>query len=287
MKLVRFSHASASETPVVSWGVQNERGIFDLGTSPAWSDKTLLQVLADWSRWRDELQAAVAEAQPVPGQVELLCPVAAGGKLICIGLNYRDHAIESGMEIPSEPVVFNKLAGALCGPGCVVPLPTNSRQVDFEAELVMVIGTAAWQVSVSDAEQHIGGYTCGHDVSARDWQLGRPGGQWLLGKSFPGFAPVGPAITPRAEVANVADLKIQLRLNGETMQSSSTKQLIFSPAELVSFLSQFCELLPGDLIFTGTPPGVGMARQPQRFIASGDTCEVEIEGLGTLRNRFE
>jgi 2-keto-4-pentenoate hydratase/2-oxohepta-3-ene-1,7-dioic acid hydratase in catechol pathway len=166
-------------------------------------------------------------------------------------------------------------------------LPGCSQQVDYEAELVIVIGQQAWQVSEARAESYIFGYTCGHDVSARDWQLGRPGGQWLLGKSFPNFAPIGPSIVPKEQIADVGNLRIAMRINDETMQESSTQQLIYSPPQLVSFLSQFCVLEPGDIIFTGTPPGVGMARKPQRFIQDGDLCEVEIEGIGRLANRFE
>ncbi|MCA9133248.1 MAG: fumarylacetoacetate hydrolase family protein [Planctomycetales bacterium] len=243
--------------------------------------------MENWETIEGQLQAAIAANPPLAEPVRLLSPVPEGGKILCIGLNYRDHAIESGMAIPSEPVVFNKLSGTLCGPEDVVPLPACSQQVDFEAELVLVIGKRAWQVSEEQAEQHIFGYTCGHDVSARDWQIGRPGGQWLLGKSFPGFAPIGPALIPRTQIADPCQLSIALRINGETFQQSSTKQLIFSPRKLISFLSQCFALEVGDIIFTGTPPGVGMARKPPRFLQSGDVCEVEIEHLGVLRNRFE
>lgn len=284
MKFVRFQRAS-TQTP--SWGILSSNHIFDISALPEFQNISSVQAMSIWAECRGKIVDAVGSSEPVAGAYQLLSPIPAGGKLLCIGLNYRDHAIESGMEIPSEPVVFNKLAGALCGPDAVVPLPACSKQVDYEAELVIVVGQRAWQVSEANAENFIFGYTCGHDVSARDWQLGRPGGQWLLGKSFPNFAPVGPAIVPKEQIADVNNLRIALRINGEVMQDSSTQQLIYSPVQLISFLSKFCVLEPGDVIFTGTPPGVGMARKPQRFIQHGDQCEVEIEGVGTLGNRFE
>jgi 2-keto-4-pentenoate hydratase/2-oxohepta-3-ene-1,7-dioic acid hydratase in catechol pathway len=214
----------------------------------------------------------------------LLSPVPENGKTICIGLNYRDHAIETGAEIPTEPVVFSKLQGTLCGPGTPIPLPAVSHQVDYEAELVLVIGRTAQSVSEETADEYIFGYMCGHDVSARDWQKGRPGGQWLLGKSFPQFAPVGPWLVTKEQVKDACNLKIQMRINDEVMQDSNTQQLIFKPQQLISYLSRCCILQAGDLIFTGTPPGVGAARKPPRFLRAGDICEVEIEGLGVLRN---
>ena len=163
-------------------------------------------------------------------------------------------------------------------------LPRLSVQVDYEAELVLVIGRGGRHIAESQARQHIAGYCCGNDVSARDWQLHKPGGQWLLGKSFDGFAPFGPALVTANEVADPGDLAIRLRLNGRTMQDSSTRQLIFSVEKLVAYVSGVATLVPGDLIFTGTPPGVGMARKPPVFLQPGDTVEVEIPSLGTLRN---
>ena len=205
-------------------------------------------------------------------------------KIICIGLNYADHAAESGAEIPSEPVVFCKFATALRGDGDEIVLPSASNAVDYEAELVVVIGKEAKHVSEDEAMQYVAGYTCGHDVSARDWQKHKPGGQWLCGKSFDSFAPIGPWFVTADEVLDPHHLRIQLRLNGKTMQDSSTSQLIFGIPQLIAYLSQVCTLLPGDLLFTGTPPGVGAARNPPVFLQHGDVAEVEIDGLGVLRN---
>lgn len=216
--------------------------------------------------------------------VTLLPVVPSPEKIICIGLNYADHAKESGAEIPNEPLVFNKFLTALRGHEDEIHLPPVSDKVDYEAELVVVIGKTAKNVSEADAMSYVGGYTCGHDVSARDWQKYKPGGQWLCGKSFDSFAPIGPHLVTADEIPDPHDLRIQLRLNGETMQDSSTKQLIFNVPQLISYISQVCTLKPGDLIFTGTPPGVGGARKPPVYLKSGDVAEVEIESIGVLRN---
>jgi len=213
----------------------------------------------------------------------LLAPVQGPSKVICIGLNYRDHALESNSPIPTEPVVFNKFPQAVVGPEDAVVLPSVAHEVDYEAELVVVIGKAGKRIRKEDAFQHVAGYTVGNDVSARDWQKGRPGGQWLLGKTPDTFAPTGPFLVTADEV-DPHDLKIQLRLNGETMQNSSTRELIFGVDALIAHMSQLFALQPGDLIFTGTPPGVGAARKPPVFIKPGDRMEVEIESLGILSN---
>ncbi|MEM6688557.1 MAG: fumarylacetoacetate hydrolase family protein [Planctomycetota bacterium] len=216
--------------------------------------------------------------------LNLLPPVPNPEKVICIGLNYRDHAIETGAEIPSEPVVFSKFNSTLIGHGSKIVLPTIAKQVDYEAELVVIIGKTAKNVSKGNSLDYVFGYTCGHDVSARDWQKGRPGGQWLLGKTFDTFAPVGPIGVTADEFGSPSDVNIMMRINGETMQASTTAQLIFDVPTLVSRLSAHMTLRPGDLIFTGTPSGVGAARTPPRYLKAGDICEVEIKGIGTLKN---
>ena len=215
-----------------------------------------------------------------------LAPVPDPEKVICVGLNYADHAAESGAEIPSEPIVFNKFPSAVAGHEDTVRLPPETAEVDYEAELVVVIGRAGRHIRRDQAYRYIAGYTCGHDVSARDWQLRKPGGQWLLGKTFDTFAPMGPELVTADEVEDPGRLDICLRLNGHTMQQSTTRQLIFPIDQLVAYISQVCTLQPGDVIFTGTPPGVGAARTPPVFLKPGDVTEVEIEKLGVLRNSF-
>jgi 2-keto-4-pentenoate hydratase/2-oxohepta-3-ene-1,7-dioic acid hydratase in catechol pathway len=230
--------------------------------------------------------AAVAQDGPVLAResLRLLPPIVDPQKIICIGLNYADHARESGAAIPDEPVVFNKFPTALRADGEAIELPSVSTKVDYEAELVVVIGRQARHVHEDDALAYVGGYTCGHDVSARDWQKDKPGGQWLLGKSFDSFAPCGPELVTPDEIEDPGDLQVMFRLNGETLQNSSTSQLIFSVPKLIAYLSNVCTLLPGDLIYTGTPPGVGAARKPPIFLNPGDVAEVEIPGIGLLKN---
>jgi 2-keto-4-pentenoate hydratase/2-oxohepta-3-ene-1,7-dioic acid hydratase in catechol pathway len=209
-------------------------------------------------------------------------PVPRPGKLICIGLNYRDHAAESNMAIPERPVVFSKFATAVVAPGEPVVLPDTSTQVDYEAELAVVIGRRAKQVSAARALDYVLGYTCFNDVSARDFQFAD--GQWQRGKSCDTFAPMGPTIVTRDIVTNPNTLSIKLVLNGKTMQDSNTDQFIFNVSELIEFLSQTITLEPGDVIATGTPPGVGFARKPPVFLQPGDQMEVVIEKVGWLNN---
>lgn len=220
----------------------------------------------------------------VQADVNILAPIAAPEKIVCVGLNYRDHAIETGAEIPTEPVIFNKFPSALVGPDQPIVLPSESNRVDYEAELVVVIGKQARHVSEDEAMEYVFGYCCGNDVSARDWQKGTPGGQWLLGKTFDSFAPLGPYLVHKSAVPDPGNLRVQLRLNGQTMQDSTTQQLIFSIPKVIAHISKVVTLRPGDVIYTGTPPGVGDARTPPVYLSAGDVCEVEIEGLGTLRN---
>lgn len=216
--------------------------------------------------------------------VTIHAPLRRIEKVICIGTNYADHAREMGGDPPDIPVVFNVFPSAIIGPGQEIRLPSISKKVDFEAELVVVIGRSGKDIPREEAMDFVFGYCCGNDISARDWQKGRPGGQWLLGKTFDTFAPLGPFVATKDEVPDPHNLHIQIRLNGRLMQDSSTNQLIFPIDFLISHISQFVTLSPGDLIFTGTPPGVGAGRNPPVFLGPGDHLEVEIEGLGVLAN---
>ncbi len=213
-------------------------------------------------------------------QARLLAPVPRPGKLICVGLNYRDHAAESNMPLPEKPVIFSKFSTSVVGPEEPVVLPKTSSQVDYEAELAVVIGRRAKHVALENALDYVLGYTMINDVSARDFQFGD--GQWQRGKSCDTFAPMGIAIVMKDEIPDPHNLWIRLRLNGQTMQDSNTEQLIFGVPELIVFLSETITLEPGDVIATGTPPGVGFARKPPVFLKTGDVMEVEVEKLGTL-----
>lgn len=217
--------------------------------------------------------------------VKLLAPVPDPGKILCIGLNYRDHAIEGGKAIPTEPVVFGKFPNTLIAPGENIVIPKVAQKVDYEAELVIVIGKRGKHIpNDKSAFGYVGGYTCGHDVSARDWQFRGEEKQWIIGKTFDTFAPTGPVLVTADELTDPHNLQIQLRLNGTTLQNSNTKEFIFGVPHLLSFLSQVITLEPGDLIFTGTPPGVGIARKPPVLLKAGDVAEVEIEKIGVLKN---
>jgi 2-keto-4-pentenoate hydratase/2-oxohepta-3-ene-1,7-dioic acid hydratase in catechol pathway len=217
-------------------------------------------------------------------QVKMRAPILDPPKIICLGLNYRDHAAESGSPIPKEPILFSKYATAIIGPEQPIVLPPVSQEVDYEAELVIVVGRRGKNIPVSAAADYVAGYTIGHDVSARDWQLKKDGKQWMVGKTFDTFAPIGPYLVTADEIPDPHNLPIRLRLNGRTMQDSNTNQMVFKVGDVLAYLSQVFTLEPGDLIFTGTPPGVGFARNPPVFLKGGDIVEVEIEGLGVLRN---
>lgn len=282
MKLVTFE----SETFEPRTGVLIEGdGVIDLAASNAKIPTTMKGILGGLPQTLDLICEIVERGKGVAvGYRRLLAPVPNPGKVVCIGLNYRDHAEETGAAIPDEPVVFNKFPSTIIGPGDPILLPSVSQSVDYEAELVIVIGKRAKNVAREKAIDHVVGYTAGHDVSARDWQLTKGGQQWLLGKSFDTFAPLGPVIATTDEIPDPLNLKIGFRRNGETLQNSSTKQMIFGVDYLVSYLSQVFTLEPGDVIYTGTPPGVGFVRQPPVFLKPGDECEVEIEGIGVLQN---
>ncbi|MDP1563898.1 MAG: fumarylacetoacetate hydrolase family protein [Pirellulaceae bacterium] len=241
------------------------------------------KLVQHWDTLRGQLQKS---ARPIelPPDVTWLPPVVEPNKILCIGLNYADHASETGAELPTIPVVFNKFPTTLTGHGQPIFLPPISDKVDYEAELVVIVGKQGRNIPAGDAWDYVFGYTCGHDVSARDWQKGKPGGQWLLGKTFDSFAPLGPWIQTADGLKNADNARVQFRLNGETMQDSSTRHFIFSIPFLIEHLSKFCTLRPGDLLFTGTPSGVGVARTPPVFLKPGDRVEVEIEGLGVLAN---
>jgi 2-keto-4-pentenoate hydratase/2-oxohepta-3-ene-1,7-dioic acid hydratase in catechol pathway len=211
-------------------------------------------------------------------------PAVTPGKIICIGRNYYDHAVEGGSEPPASPLIFTKLPNSLTAHEAPVTLHAISQQIDFEAELAVVIGRQARRVSEAEALDHVYGYSCLNDISARDLQFAD--GQWIRGKSLDGFAPLGPWIVTRDEIADPQALAIEGRLNGQVMQRSNTGQMIFPIAYLIHYISQGITLEPGDVIATGTPEGVGVFRNPPVLLQPGDQFEVELEGIGVLRNPF-
>jgi 2,4-diketo-3-deoxy-L-fuconate hydrolase len=220
------------------------------------------------------------------GEARIHAPIARPQKLICIGLNYEDHAAETGADIPEKPIVFAKYPNTIIGPGEAIRIPPITEQADYEAELAVVIGRTARNVSQAEALDYVFGYTNANDISSRDLQFSE-GGQWTRSKSIDTFCPLGPYIATTDEIGDPQNLFIRCILNGEVMQDGTTSKMIFPVAELVSFLSQGMTLVPGDVIITGTPPGVGAARDPQVWLKAGDEVSIEIEGLGTLTNPVE
>lgn len=279
MKLVRFGPIG-EERP----GVVTERGTI-LDVSSMVNDYDAGFFAGDGiARLSDALLANAASLPEIAVDgLRLGAPVARPPSVICIGLNYRDHAAEAGMDVPEEPIIFGKKSNTVIGPSDAVLIPKGSEQTDFEVELALVIGAEGrYLESPADAEAIIAGYATSHDISEREYQLDR-GGQWIKGKSCETFNPLGPWLVTSDEVPNLHDLGLRLWINGELMQDGNTADMIFSPAYLVWYLSQFMVLEPGDMINTGTPAGVGMGRTPPRYLKSGDVVEVEVVGLGRQR----
>lgn len=278
MRLVNFRKG-----PDSGFGVEREGKILPLSSAGYRNDAEFLaagDAALDAARALLDHKDAVRFAMD---EVQLLAPVLRPGKILCIGLNYRDHAIESGMAIPRVPTVFLKLPHAVTGPGADIVLPANSQQPDYEAELAAVIGKGGKNIRAEDWEQHVLGYTILNDVSARDVQLATS--QWTLGKSFDTFCPMGPAIVTTDELPDPHSLDIQLAIDGETLQHSNTRELIFKLPQLIAHLSSIVPLEPGDVISTGTPAGVGLGHEPKRWLRPGEEIVIRIEGIGELRNR--
>jgi 2-keto-4-pentenoate hydratase/2-oxohepta-3-ene-1,7-dioic acid hydratase in catechol pathway len=276
MRLVRFGNPGAEKPGVIG----RDGRVRDLSRHlPELSGQALAEESLDRLR-----QLAIDELPVVDADVRLGPCVAGVGKVICIGLNYSDHAAESGMAVPAEPVIFFKATTAISGPYDDVILPPASEKSDWEVELGVVIGTRANYVSERDAMSHVAGFCVVNDLSERAFQLER-GGQWVKGKSCDTFGPLGPWLVTRDEVPNPQALKMTLDVNGKRRQDGTTANMVFKVPFLVSYLSQFMTLAPGDVISTGTPAGVGLGFKPPVFLRDGDVMELEIEGLGRQRQR--
>jgi acylpyruvate hydrolase len=285
MKLVTFTHSQERRIGVLH-EVNGKSVVVDLNKADPSLPTDMLTFLAGGTENRALAESAVSAAPPQAilelSAVKLNAPIPNPGKILCLGVNYRDHADESSMDVPAYPIVFSKHSNTVIGPGDAITLSPLSEQTDYEAEFGVVIGRQAKSVSKADAFSYVAGYLPFHDVSARDYQ--HRTSQWTLGKSFDTFGPMGPALVTADEVPDPANLDITLRLNGEVMQSSNTRYLIFSVPDLIAEITSVMTLEPGDLISTGTPGGVGAARTPPIFLKAGDLVEVEIEGLGVLSN---
>lgn len=276
MKLIRFG-LPGEEKP----GVVTAAGMFDVSAfgedfGERFFETNGLDRLAQW--WAVNGKDCVQ----VPEGTRLGSPIQRPSKIICIGLNYADHARETNAQIPKEPIVFFKSTSSLVGPNDALVIPKNSQKTDWEVELVVVIGKKASYVEEKDAMDYVAGYCLHNDYSERAFQLER-GGQWVKGKSCDTFAPLGPWLVTRDEIGDINNVRLWLTVNGKMMQNGSTSDFIFNVPYVVSYLSQFMSLLPGDVISTGTPAGVGLGMNPQVFIKEGDVIELGIDGLGTSR----
>lgn len=280
MKLIRFGEPGREKPGVIlEDGRRIDVSAFGEDFDEAFFGGDGVQRLAAW------VESNSATAPVVGEEVRLGPPVARPGKLICIGLNFRDHAAESNMELPKEPVVFFKATSALAGPNDDVIIPRGSEKTDWEVELAVVIGKTALYVDEANAMDHVAGYVLHNDYSERAFQLER-GGQWVKGKSCDTFAPLGPFIATPDEVGDVHALRMWLKVNGETLQDGTSADMIFRIPTLISHLSQFMSLRPGDVISTGTPAGVGLGQKPPRYLKHGDVVELGIDGLGSSRQRL-
>ncbi len=278
MKLIRFGE-KGQEQP----GIQNSEGKnLDCSSfGEDWNETFLtnngLERLKVW------LQANQSKLPEIPANSRLASPIARPSKIICVGLNYRKHAAEAGMAVPEVPILFMKATSSLSGPYDPIFIPRNSKKTDWEVELAVVIGKRAKYVSVENAMDHVAGYCLHNDVSERDFQLNH-GGQWVKGKSADNFAPLGPFLATKEEIPDPHQLRLWLKLNGKILQDSSTSDLIFDIPTIVSHISQYMTLLPGDIISTCTPAGVGMGLKPEpKYLEHGDVVELGIEGLGISR----
>ncbi|KAM3926238.1 oxaloacetate tautomerase fahd2, mitochondrial-like [Leptodactylus fuscus] len=217
-------------------------------------------------------------------QLSVLAPITNPEKVICIGMNYVDHCLEQNVPVPKEPIIFSKFPSSIVGPYDSIVLPSESQQVDWEVELAFVIGKKGKNIKEQDAMEHVAGFTVAHDVSARDWQMSKNGKQWLLGKTFDTFCPMGPALVTKDAISDPHNLGIRCRVNGNLVQDSNTNQMVFKTEALIAWVSKFVTLNPGDVFLTGTPPGVGVFRKPPVFLKAGDVVECEIDELGVISN---
>ena len=277
MKLIRFGKLGEEKPGIL---LSNDEKI-DVSSFVSDYDEKFFESggLVSLKDWLNENESS---APRLDDSIRLGSPIARPSKIICIGLNFKDHAAESGFDAPDEPLIFGKATSAICGPYDNIIIPRGSEQTDWEVELAVVIGKKTSYVDQDQALDHVGGYVLHNDVSERAFQKDR-GGQWIKGKSADTFAPMGPFMATPDEIDNISDMRMWLNVNGENMQDGNTSNLIFSVDHVVSYLSQFMTLLPGDVISTGTPAGVGMGMNPEKYLKPGDVVELGIDGLGSSK----
>ena len=277
MKLIRFGQPG-KEKPGVILGDDLQKDIsgFTADFDEAFFEEDGINKLQNWLRTKQNDLPVISK------DVRLGPPISKPSKIICVGLNYAKHAAESGMKIPNEPVLFFKAPSAVTGPNDNIIIPKNSHKTDWEVELAVVVGKKALYVDEKDAMDYVAGYVLHNDVSEREFQIERSG-QWVKGKSADSFAPIGPFIATQDEIVDPHNLNLWLKVNGEILQSSNTSDLVFKIPFLVSYISQFMSLVPGDIISTGTPSGVGLGLKPPRYLKPGDIVELGVDGLGSAK----
>jgi 2-keto-4-pentenoate hydratase/2-oxohepta-3-ene-1,7-dioic acid hydratase in catechol pathway len=285
MKLVTFQDSKG-----VRIGCQDSKGvIFDITKTNSSIPKEMKSFFQGGENtYRLAQDALKSKKNPINSSYSLLSPIYGCEKVLCVGMNYTDHCKEQGFPIPTEPIIFNKLSSSIIGTGEDIILNSETKELDYEVELAVVIGKNGKNIKREDAMSYVGGYTIVNDISARDWQMKKNGGQWFIGKTFDTFCPTGPCIVTSDELPKdlVHNLGVRCILNGEIMQDSNTKELIFDIDYLISWISRFVKLRCGDLILTGTPPGVGCFRKPPIWLKSGDVVTCEIDKIGRITNQI-
>ena len=280
MKLIRFGEINREKTGIIIDDEYYDTSSFGEDYNEHFFESDGLDRLQKFIESNKEMLPKVSK------EIRLGSPIARPSKIICIGLNYADHARETKAAIPTEPIIFFKSSSAICGPDDTVIIPKNSRKTDWEVELSVVVSKRASYVEEADALEYVAGYCLHNDLSEREFQIER-NGQWVKGKSCDTFAPLGPFMATQDEIENVNNLRLWLTVNGKKMQDGNTSNLIFNIPFIISYLSQFMSLLPGDVISTGTPAGVGLGMNPQVYLKDGDIIELGIDGLGSSRQHVK
>lgn len=283
MRVVQFHRKDSPHVFGTGIEIGEDRSIVDISHICPSS----LELVAGGEEIASVVQAYLDQGPPtIPSDsVELEAPINKMDKVICIGMNYKDHVEEQNAAMPVEPIVFNKFPSCVVSGNAPLPHPLATKKLDWEVELAVVVGKKASNVAIEDAMKYVYGYTVAHDVSARDWQLERNGGQWLMGKAMDSFCPLGPAIVTADEITDPDNLVLSCTVNGQVKQNSNTAQLIFKIPFLISWISKLCTLLPGDIILTGTPPGVGAFMKPPQWLKPGDEVECYIQDIGKITNK--
>jgi len=262
--------------------------ILDLETVDERLPNSLIEILKQKPNFftdvKEIMLSSLEQDDILLSDVTLLPPISGMDKVVCVGMNYKDHCEEQNVPVPKEPIFFSKFSSSVVGPKDPIPYPEMTEELDYEVELAVVIGAKGKNIPREKAMDFVLGYTVAHDVSARDWQLKKNGGQWLIGKTMDGFCPIGPWIVTKSDISDVHGLGIRCRVNGVTKQDSNTNQLVHRVENVIELLSKFITLLPGDIILTGTPPGVGVFAKPPFFLKRGDKVECEIDEIGCIQN---